>query len=68
MTSAPATSSARCRGRCSARSTGGGVELYYNVQVTPWMNLTPDFQIVQPGARAIADTAYIAGVRLNFKF
>ncbi len=47
---------------------GWGVELYYNVQVTPWMNLTPDFQIIRPNARAIADTAYIAGVRLNFKF
>lgn len=32
------------------------------------MNLTPDFQIVKPGAGAIANTAYIGGVRLNLKF
>ncbi|MFO0825224.1 MAG: carbohydrate porin [Gemmataceae bacterium] len=47
---------------------GWGTELYYNVQLTPWMNLTTDFQIVQPGSRAIANTAYIAGIRLNLKF
>jgi porin len=47
---------------------GMGIELFYNVQVTPWMNITPDFQIIRPDARAIADTAYIAGVRLNVKF
>ena len=47
---------------------GWGTELYYNVQLTPWMNLTPNFQILQPGAQSIADTAYIAGIRLNVKF
>lgn len=46
---------------------GQGVELYYNFQVTPWMNLTPDFQIVKPESGAIADTAYIGGIRLNIK-
>jgi porin len=47
---------------------GWGLELFYNVQITPWMNLTPDFQIVKPEAGAIARTAYIGGIRLNLKF
>lgn len=47
---------------------GYGIELFYNVQITPWMNFTPDFQIIRPEAGAIADTAYIGGFRLNLKF
>ncbi len=47
---------------------GTGVELFYNVQITPWMNLTPDFQILRPEAGAIAETAYIGGLRLNLTF
>jgi porin len=44
---------------------GTGVELFYNFQVTPWLNVTPDFQYVLPGARAIADEAFIYGLRVN---
>jgi porin len=44
---------------------GYGVELFYNFQITPWMNLTPDFQIVKPEAGAIANMAYIGGIRLK---
>jgi len=47
---------------------GYGVELFYNAQITPWMNLTPDFQIVKPEGGGIATTSYIGGIRLNFKF
>lgn len=47
---------------------GYGVELFYNVQVTPWMNVTPDFQIVKPEAGNIANTSYIGGLRVNLKF
>lgn len=47
---------------------GWGLEMFYNVQLTPWMNLTPDFQIVKPEAGAIARTAYIGGFRLNLRF
>ncbi len=47
---------------------GYGIELFYNIQVTPWMNLTPDFQIIKPEAGALANMAYIGGVRLNLKF
>lgn len=47
---------------------GTGVEVWYNFQVTPWMNLTPDFQVIKPEAGAIAKTSYIGGLRLNLKF
>lgn len=48
---------------------GWGLELFYNWQMTPWMALTPDFQIVQPGAAAaLANTSYIGGLRLNISF
>lgn len=47
---------------------GVGVELFYNFQLTPWMNLTPDFQFIKPEAGAIARNAYLGGVRLNLKF
>jgi len=47
---------------------GQGIEIFYNIQVNPWMNLTPDFQIVNPEAAAIAGRSYIGGVRLNVKF
>lgn len=47
---------------------GYGVELFYNAQITPWMNLTPDFQIIKPEGGGIAKMGYIGGVRLNFKF
>ena len=44
---------------------GSGIELFYNFQVTPWMNVTPDVQFVSPGNRAIADDAFIYGLRVN---
>ncbi|MCE9534691.1 MAG: carbohydrate porin [Planctomycetes bacterium] len=47
---------------------GMGVEAFYNFQLSPWMNLTPDFQIIKPEAGAFAKTAYIGGLRLNLKF
>jgi len=48
---------------------GTGVELYYNFQVTPWLNVTPDFQIIRPGAGAIStDAAFTYGLRVNASF
>jgi porin len=44
---------------------GTGVELYYNFQVTPWLNVTPDFQYIHPGAGAIADDSFLYGLRIN---
>lgn len=47
---------------------GWGVECFYNFQLTPWLNITPDFQIIEPEAGRLAKTAYIGGVRLGVKF
>jgi porin len=44
---------------------GTGVELYYNFQVNPWMNVTPDIQFIRPGSTAISDDAFVYGVRVN---
>lgn len=41
---------------------GQGVEVYYNWQATPWLNITPDFQVLMP-ARQNIDTAIALGVR-----
>jgi porin len=43
---------------------GQGVELYYNAQVTPWLHVTPDLQILD-SAREDVDTVLVAGVRAN---
>jgi len=44
---------------------GTGVELFYNFQVTPWLNVTPDVQFVRPGNLAIANDAVIYGLRVS---
>lgn len=41
---------------------GNVVELFYNFQVTPWLNVTPDVQVIAP-ARSNVDTAFVLGVR-----
>ncbi len=46
---------------------GQGVEAFYNFQVTPWMNITPDVQYIHPGAGAIADDAFVYGVRASVR-
>ena len=46
---------------------GQGVELYYDVEVTKWLHVTPDLQFVMP-ARDAVDTATIAGVRARVIF
>lgn len=43
---------------------GQGMELFYNIQLTKWCNVTPDLQVVVP-ARESFDTALVAGVRVN---
>jgi porin len=48
---------------------GQGVEWFYNVQVTPWLNVTPDVQWIRPGLGAIAtDNAFVYGIRANATF
>ncbi|MBA7479297.1 Porin B [subsurface metagenome] len=44
-----------------------GVELYYNIEVTPWLHITPDIQIIDPARKAV-DTTVVAGVRVKIDF
>ena len=46
---------------------GTGVELFYNVAVTPWCQVTPDLQIIDGGVPN-SDTAVIFGLRANLVF
>ncbi len=48
---------------------GNVVELYYNFQVTPWLNVTPDVQYIRPGISAFTagDNAFVYGVRVNMR-
>ena len=41
---------------------GHGFEMFYNWQATPWLNITPDLQVLVP-ARENVDTALVLGVR-----
>lgn len=44
-----------------------GMELYYNVAITPWLHITPDLQVVEP-VRDKVDTTVVAGVRMKIDF
>jgi porin len=44
---------------------GQGLEMFYNFQVNPWLNVTPDVQLIRPEAGAIADDAFVYGLRVN---
>jgi porin len=45
------------------------LEIYYNVQVTPWFNLSPNFQYVaNPGGSGLASDAVVLGVRTQITF
>ena len=37
-----------------------GMELYYNVAITPWLHITPDLQVVEP-TREKVDITVVAG-------
>ncbi len=41
---------------------GHGVEMFYNWQATPWLNVTPDLQVIVP-AREDVDASLVLGVR-----
>ena len=45
---------------------GQGAEFFYNVEVTPWLHVTPDFQIIDSGLET-NDTAYVVGVRVKLE-
>jgi porin len=51
------------------------VELFYNIEVTPWFHLTPDLQIIDSGFGGIPDlglqepdTAVVVGLRGKIDF
>ncbi len=46
---------------------GDGVELFYNMAVTPWCHVTPDLQVIMPG-RELVDEALVVGLRANLDF
>lgn len=48
----------------SALDDSYGFEIFYNIEVTPWLHVTPDIQIIEPSLRSV-DTAYVAGVRVK---
>jgi porin len=43
------------------------LEVFYNLHVTPWLQLTGDLQILRPN-RPAADTAIVPAVRLRLVF
>jgi len=48
---------------------GTGVELFYNFQAKPWLNISPDFQWLLPGAGNLTtDNAFVYGLRVNMTF
>lgn len=45
------------------------VELYYNAQVTPWLNISPNIQYVaNPGGNDTGSDALVLGVRAQMNF
>ena len=44
-----------------------GVELFYNMAITPWCRLTADLQVARPSTRMF-DTVLIPGLRLQINF
>ena len=45
------------------------VELYYNIEVTPWLHVTPDLQIIgNPSGDSDNETAIVAGLRMHMTF
>jgi porin len=50
------------------QSSGNAVEIFYNVQVTPWLNVTPDLQYLTPNANRIASDSFLYGLRANVRF
>ncbi len=43
-----------------------GVEMYYNIQITPWLHITPDLQvIVDPGGSHEHNTSLVYGLRMQ---
>jgi porin len=56
-----------CQGRTA---DAHGIELPYNVEITPWLHITPDLQvIVRPGGGfRDRETAIVYGLRMQVSF
>ena len=44
-----------------------GLELFYNVGVTPWLHITPDLQVITP-ILGRAETSVVLGLRMKIDF
>jgi porin len=44
-----------------------GLELFYNVGVTPWCHITPDLQVITPTLE-LAKTSVVLGLRTKIDF
>jgi porin len=43
-----------------------GIEAYYNIEVTPWLHISPDLQvIVNPGGTDLNDVSVVYGIRMH---
>ncbi|HPD29619.1 MAG TPA: carbohydrate porin [Phycisphaerae bacterium] len=42
-----------------------GIEMYYSIEVFPWLHISPDFQIICNPGGGNADTALVGGVRFQ---
>jgi porin len=45
-----------------------GGELYYNIYLTPWVQLTPDLQIIDSGNKSVDNTVIVGGLRMQVNF
>lgn len=44
-----------------------GFEAFYNIEITPWLHLSPDFQVIDPSNKQ-ANIAYVTGFRVRMDF
>ena len=49
-------------------NTEQGVEVFYNVEVTPWCHITPDLQIIAHPGGGDQDVALVYGLRMQISF
>jgi len=45
-----------------------GIELYYNIEVTPWLHITPDLQVIINPGGGDNDVAIVYGMRAQMSF
>ena len=44
----------------SVIDTEWGMEIFYNIAITPWLQLTPDFQYVDSGIAGVGEAVVLA--------